>query len=28
RDEQRQLLPDQVERFKALRHQYQEEVKA
>ena len=28
RDEQRQLLPDQVERFMALRHQYQEEVKA
>ncbi|MGE6106460.1 heme utilization cystosolic carrier protein HutX [Aeromonas sobria] len=28
RDEQRRLLPDQVERFKALRHQYQEEVKA
>ena len=24
RDEQRRLLPDQVERFKALRHQYQE----
>ena len=28
RDEQRQLLPAQVERFMALRHQYQEEVKA
>ena len=28
RDEQRQLLPEQVERFMALRRQYQEEVKA
>ena len=28
RDEQRKLLPAQVERFMALRHQYQEEVKA
>ena len=28
RDEQRHLLPEQVERFMALRRQYQEEVKA
>lgn len=28
RDEKRQLLPAQVERFMALRHQHQEEVKA